>query len=360
MRRLVALLLAFAPTFGQSQDKPAWDVTQARGATRDIRFTTTEGTWMSVDVSRDGQWLAFDLLGHVYRISTNGGAAQSLTQTSGVAINTHPRISPDGSLIAFVSDRKGQNNLWVMNADGSNPRAVFTDNNVRVAMPAWSADGQYIVVVRSQLPGGGGPPGAGGSGLWMYHKDGGTGVELLSSQRQSGASWPSLSRDGRQLYYQVNAGDWPPGYGGRRDFSGGSAQVRRLDLKTGEITAVSFGEQTQQIQGASGGMAAPEISPDGRWLAFIRRIPDGTISWRGHRFGPRTALWLRDMETGHERLVMDPVEQDIVEGGKVLRPFPGYSWTADGQSIWLSQGGKLRRLEVASGAVTTVEFTANV
>ncbi|MBM4186165.1 MAG: amidohydrolase family protein [Gemmatimonadetes bacterium] len=357
MRRLVPLLLALLPTVGQAQDRSTWDVTQPRGATRDIRFTTTEGTWMSVDVSRDGQWLAFDLLGHIYRIPVAGGTATSLTQASGVAINTHPRISPDGSSIAFVSDRKGQNNLWLMNADGSNPRAVFTDNNVRVAMPAWSADGQYIVVVRSQLPAGG-QPGAGG--IWMYHKDGGTGVELLSSQRQSGATWPSLSRDGRFLYYQVSAGDWQPGYGGRRDFSGGSAQVRRLDLTTGAITAISFGEQTQQIQGASGGMGAPEVSPDGRWLAFIRRIPDGTISWRGHRFGPRTALWLRDLETGAERLAMDPVEQDIIEGGKVLRPFPGYGWSADGRSIWLSQGGKLRRLELATGAVSTVEFTAPV
>jgi Tol biopolymer transport system component/imidazolonepropionase-like amidohydrolase len=351
---LVATLAA-SPSFAQ---QPAtWDVTQPRGTTREIDFTTTEGTWMSVDVSPDGQWLVFDLLGHIYRMPASGGEAVALTQASGIAINTHPRISPDGKLIAFISDRRGQNNLWVMNADGSNPRPIFTDLYVRAVTPAWSADGDYIVVQRSQLPNAGAP---GGGGIWMYHKDGGAGVELLPGSKQP-ASWPSLSRDGKYLYFQVtNQGSQLAGYGGRGDFLSGSAQVRRMEIRSGDISAVSYGEQQQQVQASSGGMGAPEVSPDGKWLAFVRRIPDGTISWKGHTFGPRSALWLRNLETGHERLVMDPVEQDIFEGGKVLRPFPGYSWSRDGKAIYLTQGGKLRRLDVASGVVTTIPFTARV
>ena len=367
--RVIGALLAALPALAgaqrptpptqppQAQPAPQWDVTQPRGATREISFTTTEGTWMSVDLSPDGQWLVFDLLGHVYRMPASGGTAAALTQGSGIAINTHPRISPDGSLIAFISDRRGQNNLWVMNADGSNPRPIFTENYVRAVTPAWSADGQYIVVARQQLPNGGQP---GSSGIWMYHKDGGSGIELLPGQRQP-ASWPSLSRDGRFLYFQVtNQGATQAGYGGRNDFLGGSVQVRRMDIRTGDIAAISFGEQSQQLQTSSGGMGAPEVSPDGRWLAFVRRIPDGTITWKGHTFGPRSALWLRDLETGAERLVMDPVEQDIFEGGKVLRPFPGYAWSADGRTIVATQGGKIRRVDVASGAVTTIPFTARV
>ena len=46
----------------------AWDVTLARGKTRDIDFTAAEGTWMSADLSPDGTWLAFDLLGHIYKV----------------------------------------------------------------------------------------------------------------------------------------------------------------------------------------------------------------------------------------------------------------------------------------------------
>ncbi len=104
---------------------------------------------MSVDLSPDGQWIAFDLLGHVYRIPAQGGEAQSLTQDSGVAVNYHPAWSPDGSKIAFVSDRSGQYNLWVMNADGSDPKSVMVNPAVRVTDPTWMPDGQYIIVQRT-------------------------------------------------------------------------------------------------------------------------------------------------------------------------------------------------------------------
>ena len=344
------MLLQAAP----AQDTtPKWDVTKPRGKTREINFTTTEGTWMSVDVSPDGKWLVFDLLAHVYRIPIEGGAARSLTQNSGIAINTNPRISPDGKLIAFISDRKGQNNLWVMDADGANPREVFTDPGVRASQPAWTADGNYLIVVRDQLPGGGAPP---SSALWMYHKDGGAGIEIVKDQ--PGVAWPSLARDGRYLYFMATPGN--PESGGWREDIKGQAQVRRMDLRSGEITSVTSGEHNQQVQGSSGGAVAPEVSPDGRWLAFTRRIPDGTVSWKGHKYGPRNALWVRDLMSGRERVVLDPVEIDLTETFKFLRVLPGYSWTPDGSAIVISRGGQLTRVDVATGNSAVIPFSAEV
>ena len=84
-----------------AQESQEWDVTLARGNTREIDFTTDEGTWLSVDISPDGRWIVFDLLGHVYRLPSDGGGAASLTQESGVAVNYHPRYSPDGQHLAF-------------------------------------------------------------------------------------------------------------------------------------------------------------------------------------------------------------------------------------------------------------------
>jgi len=359
MRTSLALALFVAAPLAAQTPAPAtpaptWDVTQARGKTRDVDFTTSEGTWMSVDISPDGAWIVFDLLGHIYRMSSSGGEATALTQNSGVALNFHPRISPDGKLIAFVSDRRGQNNLWVMNADGSNPRAVFNDLAVRVAEPAWSADGNFIIVRRSALGGPGGGEG-GGSGLWMYSKDGGSGISLVTQGRPES---PSLSRDGRFLYYQVSITDGI--VSGKNDVTQGSRQLRRLELATGRTLMVTEGVSEQQYQGSSGGAVAPQISPDGRWLAFGRRIPNGTIEFKGLEFGPRTALWLRDLESGTERVIMDPVEVDMAEGGKVSRVLPGYAWASDGKSIVITQGGKIRRLDVASRQVAEIPFTARV
>src|ERR1700730_4103089 len=94
--------LVFLGPWAAAQEKPAprWDTTQPRGATRDIDFDTTEGTWMSLDLSPDGKWIVLDLLGHIYRMAATGGNAQCLTQNSGVALNMTPRFSPDGKTIA--------------------------------------------------------------------------------------------------------------------------------------------------------------------------------------------------------------------------------------------------------------------
>ncbi|MFN8060772.1 MAG: amidohydrolase family protein [Vicinamibacterales bacterium] len=332
----------------------AWDTTLARGTTRDVAFTTTEGTWMSVDLSPDGQWIVFDLLGHVYRVPSAGGEAQCLTAASGVAMNFQPRIAPDGRSIAFISDRSGQNNLWLMNADGSAPRAVFTNKDVRAAEPAWTPDGRFLIVRRQDVK----PGSTAGSGLWMFSVDGGEGVELVGRDHRQ-AAWPAVSPDGKWLYFHQSTAP-PETWSGRADVMQGAKQIRRLELATGRVLDVTSGESEQQGQTSSGGGLAGLPSPDGRWLAFARRIPDGTLSYKGHTFGPRTALWLRDLRSGGERLVMDPIEMDMAEAIKVSRDLPGYAWSRDSRAIVIAQGGRIRRLDVDSGRVETVPFTARV
>lgn len=343
---LALFLWTAAPAVGQDQDD--WDVTTTRGETQEIAFTTDEGTWLSVDVSPDGQWMVFDLLGRIYRAPTDGsGEAISLTPED-AALDYHPRYSPDGSTIAYVSDRGGQNNLWVMDADGSNPRAIFQNRDVRASLPAWTPDGEYILVERSYVGSG---SSQGQNGIWMYHRDGGSGVALIED---GSATWPSVSPDGRYVYYQIRDGS--------ADALAGHYQIRRFDRRNGTVVDITAGAANGAAAGraSSGGGFAPEVSPDGRWLAYGRQIPDGTVTWKGHEFGPRTALWLRDLQTGAERMLMDPIGVAIESGSKSLRILPGYDWASDGASIVIWEGGKIRRVDVASGDVATLPFEADV
>lgn len=357
-----ALVLLLAPTAGaraQAVRGDAWDVTQPRGEVRTVEFATSEGTWMSVDPAPGGGWVAFDLLGDIYRVPMSGGAAQNLTAGPGVATNLHPRYSPDGATIAFISDRAGQYNLWLMDADGARPRPVVLDPEHRMFDPTWTPDGQHIVVRRCGvcLPHRGGP-----NGLWMFSRTGGQGVELLGGESGrpmvNRVAWPSVSPDRRHVYFHAYAGE--PDDVTLIDVVRGAWQLRRLDLETGEVVPVTEGVQQYSAQSSSGSAYAPEVSPDGRWLAFARRIPDGTISYKGHRFGPRTALWLRDLRSGRERVVMDPITTDVAEGVKMFRILPGYGWTSDSRAIVISEGGRLRRLDVESGEVVDIPFTAPV
>jgi Tol biopolymer transport system component len=354
----MAVLLLCAAPFAAAQEKEKaaaeWDTTKARGQTREIDFDTSEGTWMSVDLSSDGKWIVFDLLGHVYRMPAEGGKAECLTQDSGVALNFNPRFSPDGKTIAFVSDRKGQNNLWLMDADGKNPRPVFTDKSTRVLAPVWTPDGNYLIVQRQSLK-----PGELEFNwtLAMYHKDGGAGIELVAKDKAPG--WHSISRDGKYLYF--DAAMCPPLPFGHTDPMLGCHQLRRMNLQTRKIEEITGGQAEQQDRGTSGGGVAPEVSPDGRYVAFGRRIPDATVEYKKHVFGPRTALWLRDLEAGNERLLMDPIELDLAEEiSRQMSILPGYVWAADGKSILISQGGKIRRLWMDSGKVDTIPFTVHV
>jgi len=129
-----------------------------------IEFTTDEVTWMSVDVSSDGRTILFDLLGDLYTLPITGGEATRIL--GGLSFESQPTFSPDGKSIAFLTDRTGVENLWVADADGSNPRAVSKDQKTNdrpqiVVSPAWTPDGQYLVVSKSR------PPEPGTFGLFM-------------------------------------------------------------------------------------------------------------------------------------------------------------------------------------------------
>ncbi len=112
-----------------------------------LKYTTDEGTWLSLDLSPDGQTIVFELMGDIYSLPVAGGKATRLT--SGQAFDAQPHYSPDGKSIVFVSDRSGSNNLWLANADGTRPRALTHDNaNSNFQSPTFTPDGKYVIASR--------------------------------------------------------------------------------------------------------------------------------------------------------------------------------------------------------------------
>ncbi|HWP44213.1 MAG TPA: amidohydrolase family protein [Blastocatellia bacterium] len=338
------LILALSlPFVSMAQDEKKEDKQEKKEeglplkATGKIEFTTDEGTWMSLDVSPDGKLLVFDLLGDIYTLPIEGGQARRII--GGISFESQPKFSPDGKSIVFISDRTGAENLWICDTQGANLKAMTKGRNQMFLSPSWTPDGQFIIVSRS-------------SGvlrtlsLWMYHKDGGSGVSVGPPdpplpQPGSGQPMPTLqskygavaSPDGRYIYYSRRDGAFT--YNAQFPIW----QVVRFDRESSESATITV---------ARGSAMRPVLSPDGKKLVYATRYETGT------------ALRVRDLETGEERWLIYPVTRDDQESRATRDTMPGYAFMPDGKSLVVPIDGKIKRVDFETGKATVIPFTAKV
>ncbi|HUH11610.1 MAG TPA: hypothetical protein VMK65_00815, partial [Longimicrobiales bacterium] len=343
-RGLLLLVLLSAPAQAQTpaeNDSAAAAAKKAKALplipTRTLEFTAREGSWISLDLSPDGRTLVFELLGDLYTLPVEGGVAARITE--GLAYDMQPRFSPDGSKLVFVSDRDGSEQVWIADADGGNARALTSGRRESYMSPVWTPDGRYVVAVK-------------GTQLWLYHTDGGSGVQLTGhgSGNQPAHIGPAFGADPRYLWVN-RRGDLGGGFeltSHEHDLSARSSarevadfQVGVLDRETGRVHI-----RTHEIQGA----LRPVPSPDGRWLVYATR------------YDARPALKLLDLESGEERwLVMDVQRDDHQGGGMRDRDvYPASAFTPDSRALITSFGGRIMRVAITSGAVTEIPFEAEV
>ncbi len=307
-----------------------------------VSFTTDEGTWMSLDVAPDGQTIVFDLAGDVYTLPINGGEAKRIVGGD-LAFESQPKFSPDGKLIVFISDRSGGENLYVCKPDGSDIKPITKGRGNDITSylsPAWTPDGNYIMASRSDR-------GIGIYHPYMWHKDGGTGVSIgpppppPPAQGQPGPPpAPQLNKmgvaaspDGKYIYWAQRTGAF--NYNAQFPIW----QIYRFDRETSE---------TLRLTNAQGSAMRPVLSPDGKQLVYATR------------YQLQTALRVRDLETNEERWLSSHVTRDDQESRATRDTFPGYAFTPDGKALIVTIDGKFKRVDFASGAATTLPFSAKV
>ena len=287
--------------------------------TRAFSLDTDEGTWISVDVSPDGETIVFDLLGDLYTLPFAGGDAAPLT--SGLAWDSQPRYSPDGERVVFVSDRDGAENLWLIDVATGQARQVTNTDASNYESPDWLPDGDYVIAATAAHAAARGD--ARNPKLWMWHVDGGAGVQLIREPGSRRIAGPAAEPDGRRIWYAQRTRLWQynavfPQY-----------QLAYYDRETGE----------QYTRSARYGSAfRPTISPDGEWLVY------------GTRYEDATGLRLRRLATGDERWLAYPVTRDDQESVASSDVLPGMSFTPDSSELVVSYGGGIWRVPVAKGA----------
>ncbi len=193
----------------------------------------------------------------------------------------YPRISPDGSRAALSIVVDGNEDIYNYDFDrGTATRLTFDE--ARDFLPIWTPDNQRIIFQSNR---------GGKGGIYWKAADGTGKVEQIASVPE-GDIWPwSISRDGNTLFFDKLGQEGT-----------GAVNIGTLSMEGDRTTKLLL--QAEYYEGR------PEISPDGRWLAymsnelgqyevFIRPFPDidSGGKWQASTSGGTDPRWSRNGET---------------------------------------------------------------
>jgi TolB protein len=160
---------------------------------------------------------------------------EEVTKGEHVGENWLPAWSPDGTRIAFTSTRDGNPEIYVANRDGSNVRRLTNNPSIDIT-PTWSPSGTQIAFTSDR---------SGSQQIYVISADGvGTPQRLTSESYCDRATWSPAPYN--EVAYASRNG---PGF-----------DIHILDLATRHVTALTFGEGTNE---------SPAFSPNGRHIAFM-------------------------------------------------------------------------------------------
>jgi Tol biopolymer transport system component len=230
-------------------------------------------------ISRRGHRLAyssFSFHSSIWRIAAPGGSkahdeksAGSVNGDTPFIYSTRddhgPQFSPDGKRIAFVSNRSGNQEIWVCDSDASSPVQLTSFRGPNVSTPRWSPDGGRIAFDSDA---------EGEYDVWMIGANGGKRVRMTTHPLNDGD--PSWSRDGRWIYFD--------------SLRTGEQQVWKIPADGGEAIQLTW----------DGGYA-PLESPDGKFLYYTKGLTN-------------TSLWRTPVEGGQATKVLEGLSNYLKSG----------------------------------------------
>ncbi len=321
------VLVTVLPTRGRTAPSAA----QPRG----LSFELTRSTFLNVDVSPDGRAVVFDLLGDLYLMPITGGAATPLL--AGPDWDQAPRFSPDGTMAAFVSDRSGIENIWVVSLATHRPTQITDSDKPVAGTPSWSSDGRELLFGTRGVA----------SGLQVVTVDShevrpleahpaGALADALFTYNYVAATSGVAGRDGVVFFSEIHVVHPRPG------FQHGSRSVLvRFDPRDASRRTLTNLAQAHDE-------SKPQLSVSGRLLAYYR-AQDGV-----------TELRLRDLETGGDRLLVEvPDADDPYRWGDRGDPMPTFAFTPDERALVVGTGGRMYRVSISDGQPTEIPFRAS-
>ena len=228
-----------------------------------LTMSATTPMWLrQVKISPNGKEIAFSYKGDIWKVAATGGTAVRLTSQD--SYESYPIWSPDGTKIAFASDRKGNFDIYVMPAQGGSAKRLTT-NSAGEVPAGFSADGKYVyfgAVIQDPAESALFPTGALGE-LYKVGVDGGRTVQVLATPAEN----ICFSRDGKTMLYHDCKGfedQWR-----KHHTSSVTRDIWRYDVATGKHT---------NLTNRGGEDRNPVLAADGKTVYFLSERNGGSFN----------------------------------------------------------------------------------